>query len=488
MKRITLIFFLVFSISISFGQIIHSFQKTYGCLGYNYGRCSFQTGDGGYIILGNKTGFSGGTDIYLVKTDTVGKIKWDKAIGGTAIEWANDFKITHDKGYIIAGYTNALFGSGYDVLLVKTDSMGIVQWSKVYGGTDWDMGNSVIEDKDHNYLVAGETYSNSFGDADVYIIKTDSVGDTIWTKHYGGTGTDIAYSIDTTYTSGYVVAGVTQKSSNTIYDAYLLNIKKNGDTLFTKKYSDSLDNKFYCARQIDDSSFIICGSTRNYGALNYDPIIIKTDTFGNQRWMQLIGNMSTGDEEFFDIKRSWTNGLIVVGYTTTWGVGGSDLYTVLTSENGWFIIGPTCGGYNYDVGYSVNLTKDSCYIYTGSTESYGLGLSNIYFIKSDKTGTAPTTVTHETSVNNIEADKVKLQVYPNPSTGMFNIVLNENTESDLVVEVINVLEQKIFSKHVSLKSPKLHEFIVDLKGNPDGIYLLSVQAKNYFSTVKIVIK
>jgi hypothetical protein len=86
MKRITLIFFLLFIFSLSFGQPLHVFQKTYGLAGYNYGRCSFQTADGGYIILGNKTGFTGGTDIYLIKTDTLGKIIWDKAIGGTEIE------------------------------------------------------------------------------------------------------------------------------------------------------------------------------------------------------------------------------------------------------------------------------------------------------------------------------------------------------------------------------------------------------------------
>lgn len=490
MKRITLIFFLFFLMSISFGQIIHTFQKTYGCLGYNYGRCSYQTGDGGYIILGNKTGFSGGTDIYLVKTDTVGKIIWDKAIGGTEIDWANDFKITHDKGYIITGYTNALFGNGYDVLLVKTDSMGVVQWSKVYGGTDWDMGNSVIEDKDHNYLVAGESYSNSFGDADVYIIKTDSIGDTLWTKHYGGTGTDIAYSIDTTYTSGYVVAGVTRKLTDTTYDAYLLSIKKNGDTLFTKKYGDSLDDKFYCARQVDDSSFIICGYTENYGALQKDGWIIKMDTLGDttgtKGWIQIFSFSNIGNEEYYDIKRSWTNGFITIGYTTTWGNGGSDVYPVLTDNGGWFVYGPSCGGSRYDIGYSVNLTKDSCYIYTGTTESYGFGLSNIYFIKTDKTGYCAGPPTHEVGINESEnVSSIKINIYPNPTKDIANIIIGETSDKKINITLYNVLGEILFQDNFNCNK-NLSNYKIDLSSYPDGIYFVQLRSSLFTTTSKVV--
>ena len=151
------------------------------------------------------------------------------------------------------------------MLLIKTDSLGNEQWEKTYGGADWDMGYSVIEDKQHHYLIAGETFSYSFGNGEVYLIKTNSVGDTIWTKHYGGAGNNIAYSIDTSHSSNYIVAGASQRIADSTYDAYLLKINNNGGTVWTKTFGDSLNNQFYCARQIDDSSYIMCGETQEYG-------------------------------------------------------------------------------------------------------------------------------------------------------------------------------------------------------------------------------
>ncbi len=484
MKKSILAIFLLFVISFSYGQTVTSFSKTYGLIGYNYGRCAYQTNDGGYIILGNKSGFAGNTDIYLIKTDTVGEITWDKAIGGTDVEWANDFKITHDKGLIIAGYTNKITENGYDVLLVKTDSSGTVEWSKTFGGTDWDMGYSVIEDKDHNFVIAGESFSNSLGDADVYVIKTDSVGDTLWTRHYGGTGSDIGYSIDTTYFSDYLVAGVTRKISDTTYDAYLLKIRKNGDTIWTKKYNGILDNKFYCARQIDNTSYIVCGTTKNYGALNYDQWILKMDTLGNQVWMRVFIN--AGNEELFDIKQNWEHKLITTGYTTTWGAGLGDATATIYSNDGWFDIGKNFGGTKYDVTYSINPTKDSGYICTGTTQSFGLGISNIYFIKTDKFLSAPLTPIHETGVVEIKHEQnFSCNIFPNPTTGFLTINITNDINRSIYLKVINILGMELISESFKTNTSFCNKTI-SLSDFPDGVYFIQISNDKFSSCVKII--
>ena len=77
------------------------FIKSYGETGYNYGEKVIQTADTGYIILGNKTGFVGNSDVYLLKTNYCGNIKWDKAYGGPEVDWAEDIVRTNDKGYAI---------------------------------------------------------------------------------------------------------------------------------------------------------------------------------------------------------------------------------------------------------------------------------------------------------------------------------------------------------------------------------------------------
>lgn len=466
------------------GQTI-SFQKTYGLKGYNYGRCAYQTDDGGYIILGNKSGFVGSTDIYLIKTDTVGKIEWDKAIGGTEIEWANDFKITHDKGFIIAGYTNIVSGMGYDVLLIKADSSGNIKWEKTFGGTGWDMGYSVIEDKNYNFLVAGTTYSNSYGDADVFLIKTDSLGDTLWTRHYGGTGSDIAYSIDTTYFSDYLISGITRKIADSTYDGYLLKISNNGDTLLTRKYGDIYDDKFYCARQIDDSSYIVCGTTKSYGAQNYDQWLLKIDTLGNQRWMRVFLHPE-GDEELFDIKQSWNYGLAAAGYTASFGAGGEDVTATIFDNDGWFSGGSNFGGAKNDISYSINLTKDSGYICTGTSESFGLGISNIYVIKTDKFLLAPLTPTHETGVVEIEHGQgFSCNIFPNPTTGPLTINIAIDINENICLKVINILGMELISENFKT-TPSFCNKVINLSDLPDGVYFIQISNDKFSSCVKII--
>jgi len=141
MKYITLII-LIF-------QVFHLraqdtvFMHTYGIQGYNYGAKTLQTHSGNFMVLGNKSGFTGNTDIYLALTNPKGEIIRDVAIGGTSIEWANDMQITFDNGFIITGFTNNTPNNDYNILLVKTDSIGNVQWSKSFGTKEWDFAQSV---------------------------------------------------------------------------------------------------------------------------------------------------------------------------------------------------------------------------------------------------------------------------------------------------------------------------------------------------------
>ena len=92
--------------------------------GYNYGEKAIQTKDNGYLLLGNKSGFIGNTDVYIAKINSIGKLIWDKALGDTQINWAEDFIQTTDKSYIITGYTTTEENNDYDILVMKIDSLG----------------------------------------------------------------------------------------------------------------------------------------------------------------------------------------------------------------------------------------------------------------------------------------------------------------------------------------------------------------------------
>src|SRR5690606_25017774 len=193
------------------------------------------TYDGGYIIVGSTASSGdGNTDIYLLKVDSMCNYQWSKALGGTNNDWGYSVKQTYDKGYIIAASSNS-YGNTYQACLFKRDSLGEYEWMKTYGGADWDLVYDVVQTYDSGFVFSGETYNNTAGFSDVYIVRTNSAGDTIWTRTIGGTLIDKGNAIIETADSSIVVAGI----RNTITDstqANIIKLDKNGVLLWDSIY------------------------------------------------------------------------------------------------------------------------------------------------------------------------------------------------------------------------------------------------------------
>jgi hypothetical protein len=168
-------------------------------------------------------------DVYLIKVDSLGDTLWTKTYGLLLNDIGYSVQQTTDGGYIIAGETFS-FGTGSsDVYLVKTDTLGNTLWTRTYGGTDWDGQPSVQQTTDGGYIIAGETFSFGSGSGDVYLVKTDTLGDTLWTRTYGGTDDDDGYSVQQTSDSGYIIAGHTKSFGAGSNDVYLIKTSVEGE-------------------------------------------------------------------------------------------------------------------------------------------------------------------------------------------------------------------------------------------------------------------
>jgi hypothetical protein len=236
-----------------------------------------QTSDGGYIVAGYTS--LGYHDILLIKTNANGNIQWAKTYRRTLDNYAYSVQQTSDGGYIVAGRTLSSSASSWDVFLIKTDANGNIQWAKTYGGTDWDEASSVQQTSDGGYIVAGLTYS--FGVGDIFLIKTDANGNIIWTKTYGGTNYDYAYSVQQTSDGGYIVAGSTDSFGADSVDILLIKTNANGNIQWAKTYGGTRNDYAYSVQQTSDGGYIVAGYTNSFGAGGYDIFLIKTDANGD---------------------------------------------------------------------------------------------------------------------------------------------------------------------------------------------------------------
>jgi hypothetical protein len=275
-----------------------------------------QTTDGGYIAVGNiETSGSYSRQLLMIRTDGLGNAVWTKTYGGYGTEQGLSVKQTPDGGYVVVGNTTS-YGSTFQVYLLRTNSLGDTLWAKTYGGSDYDVGSSVDLTADGGFIIAGWTYSYGAGNADVYLIKTDSLGEVEWTKTYGGVREDMAYHVEYTFDGGYVITGWTKSFSGMANsNMYLIKTDSLGDTLWTRAYFPYLTNTTYAysAQQTSDSGYVLAGWNidSNSGLCYF--YLVKTDSQGDSLWTRtyLGAYLSWGES----VKQTPDGGYVVVGFT-----------------------------------------------------------------------------------------------------------------------------------------------------------------------------
>ncbi len=344
-----------------------------GCL------CVQQTTDEGYILAGTTESYGAGSlDYYLVKIDSCGDSVWAGAYGNSYPNMCYCVQQTTDGGYILAGssMSSPPFFSYY---VVRTDSNGDTLWTQVYGGNSSDNGKYVQQTADGGYIIAGYTSSFGAGGNDCYLVKSNSTGVAQWTNTYGGSSNDYCSCVQQTAEGGYIAVGYTNSFGAGGYDVYLVKTDSIGDTLWTRTYGGNGDDRGMSVRQTNDEGYILVGHTYSYGAGGSDIYLVKTNSIGDTLWTCIYGGSS--DELGDDVKQTDDGGYIIVGSTESYGAGGWDVYVLKTDSLGNPLWTRNYGGAASDQGYSIQQTRDGGCIIAGMTESFGAGLSDFYLIR-----------------------------------------------------------------------------------------------------------
>ena len=357
-------------------------EKTYG---YSDARAYSvqQTSDGGFILVGDKwVSINMMSDVFVVRTDSIGETMWTKTFGGYDVDIGYDIKLTNYNRFIITGSSWNSGAGGSDVYLILTDSIGDLIWSKRYGGYLDDNGWETQQTVDGGFIIAGGTYSFGSGSRDVYLIKTDANGDTLWTKTYGGDTLDWATSLDITSDGGFIVAGHTMSYGAGDYDIYLIRTDMNGDTLWTKTYGGPDWEYGNSVRATSDGGYIIAGLTWSYGKGNGDFYLIKTDSIGDILFARTYGGDK--NEAAQSVFQTIDGGYILTGYTYSFGAGRDDVYLIRTDSFGEEMWNKTFGGDGVDGGNSVIQTSNLKFVVAGYSAPYSTGDTQFYLLCLDK--------------------------------------------------------------------------------------------------------
>jgi hypothetical protein len=379
------IFFLALTLVLTHGGAQNTFALAVGGPSKDESIYGVETSDGGFVTVGWTQSYgAGGWDIYLIKTDARGELLWTRTYGGPAGEVDCSVTETTDGGFIISARTGSYGEGDTDVFLIKTASDGTSEWTKTIGGKAYEEGHCIIETKSGNYVHCGYTTSFGAGGDDIYLMLHRPDGSLVFAKTFGGSGTEHGHLMTETADGGFAIVGTTTSFGAGNYDVYLLKTDSLGNLLWSKTFGGAANEDGWGIKATADGGFILTGYTKSFGAGEDDLFLIKTDANGNQQWCRAYGNTNT--DLGYSVELASDGGFIIGGITLAPGKTTADVYLVKTDANGNPQWSRTYGGDEDDGCQSIVATKDGGYFISGYTTTFGAGDWDFYLIKTDNQG------------------------------------------------------------------------------------------------------
>lgn len=474
----------------------------------------------GYLICGNSwsgngdvTGHRGLSDVWLARVDSSGNLLWQNTIGGSGTDVAMNLNATPDGGFIIAGATmstdivpstpNVILGYYYlyDAWLIKIDNNGNLQWHKTYGGSGTDYFFDARPTSDGGYIAAGFTNSTDYyinaiyGNSDVWVVKTDAVGNVQWVKSIGGSADEGAHSLLQTDDGGYLLAGYTRSSNHGgsvlhgMMDAWIIKLSGGGTLQWEKTFGGLEDDEASEIRKTSDGNFIVVGNTRSsIGALTNkgaaDILLFKIDPAGQLLWMKDYGG-SGEDVGLSVIETQDTTGFFVTGYTSSKNgdisfshdTSYTDAWIIRTDNGGNKAWERAYGGMGIEMAYSIIETDSDQFVFAAAATSDSCEVSfnhgdYDYWIVKIKAATLG--IRDQQSIQSID-------IYPTVvNSGVLHIDL----------PIVGIAELCVYNANGQLMEKKTlyerHNQVV-LNGLPNGTYFLNLQQKNNVYHAKVIV-
>lgn len=454
-----------------------TFQKVYDTLGFYYANCVRQTLDHGYILCGSNYTTTNAQDAAIIKTDSAGNLEWVKTYGSFPTDGAICLETTNDSCYMVFGIKDASLSSQDDCWLLKLNWQGDTLFSKILSfGTGQNTPKFCDKTLDGNYILLGYTTVIGNGLQDIYLMKLNDQGDTLWTKTYGSSSGDIGNCVKQTADSGYIITGYTGGFNASIVDAYTIKTDKNGDTLWTKTFGFNNADFGKAVAETPDHGFLVAASSYDTAGTGYNLLLLRYDPSGLLNWFKEY--FIPVEDEPIAIYAIPNGGYMIGGVLGNPITHGYLVSLMKIDESGDSIWTRT---FQYsvtssDMPFSLIPVIDGGFVLAGQSDDGPF--SRGYMLKTDSVGEIYDGVS-EVRLKN------ELIIFPNPVHSRINIASRNEISEDIEYEMFDI------SGKIVIAGKKRKEIIIDqinIELLPSGFYLLRISiGKEEFRTYKILV-
>lgn len=305
-------------------------NKTYGGVSNEITYSIITTTDGGYALAGYTYSYGTGfQSMWLIKINATGHVEWTQTYGGDGWEKAHSVLATTDGGYILAGSTKPVVSSSKRTMwLVKVDTVGKMEWNQTFGGEDESTAYDIIITTDGGYALAGSTGSAYNGTLDMILVKTNATGQLEWSRTYGGEQNDETRSLIATTDGGYALTGYTTDPSNdNLEDMWLVKTNASGHAEWNRTYGGKGIDRVNSIIATTDGGYALIGTAQLYPIYYQDMCLVKTNITGHMEWNQTFGGIE--DDEAYSGLITNDGGIILAGVY--------DSNSLIDSAEVWFI-------------------------------------------------------------------------------------------------------------------------------------------------------
>jgi hypothetical protein len=346
-----------------------------------------QTADQGFLLIGNLVDqIHLGSHVLVVKTDALGIAQWTRTLSTQGDRAASGDRTT-DGGFVVAGYAPDSFGSGgvSDGVVIKLDAAGSSLWRRVLGAGGYDELTSIRSTADDGFIVAGDTSSYGYYDWDAYLARMNGDGDVVWEKHFGGSGQQTLSAVAVTAGGEIITAGSTSPTSSQTH-AFLVKTDSAGTLLWQHDFDDGRALNLLAVEEASDGGYVAAGSTSSPdGAV--DAYVVKTDSSGQPLWERALGG--AGPNRFGTIVPTADGGFTLAGETRSATLVDYDAYLVRLDGTGNVLWERQFGGSGDDTADDLQPALDGGWVMAGRTGSFGAASGDGYLVKTDSAGNAP---------------------------------------------------------------------------------------------------